>query len=1581
MSVFSDFQRLWMQRFPQSSLSDAWEQDVRASLERHKQKILEISKELEQETLYVEYLERLLSDVEKYKETGGDPTTLFEAATTTTNNSQQQTAAATTTIAGSTSSSIEESSLAALETTPPLLTTVGLRDSLNGSSSHHDNKQVEESVNLREDRASREINKRVSYKETTNINNGSTSALDNRNSSKQLDLAITSDDKDSRTEKDIKNMQIQKNGALNQCITELASGFKAAEINAEQHQQQQSQKQKQQQTVVGGVVREGVKPTSTTSDTGGSSSSCSSSLDRSSNRSSDKPSHFVTVIEVNEPNTIVEPNNVASTSNGNEHHQPTQSVAAIAAEVVPVSCASALPETTVASINDHDRHSSENELTFSSFERKSSKIEPTAPPMSPAMTSSTSVAAMSSASTSPSSTLMTSSSSLFMSNIDAKKKVPPRPPPKYMRRVEPPTVPGGNIQLSSSPKRDMSTTGNNILYERGNSHIGLTTSSSGVSSGGSLSNNNSPSSSLERNIKPSDILRQKSSDSLEAKSFAGNRKTTPEMSKLGAGLKANDLVEEFGRKIAKTESLEKTKRSGVGDGISKLNHSPTGSLGKTTGGGGGNGGGVGASPTGSLSKFSSARYGNGVIAGDNASPNTGSLEKMKLNDGSNGRNGSGNGGGGGSGGNFLETSLHSLGSKESLASQGNISEIIKSYESISSLSSDSTKAQNLDNEPYYDTVPMDNGDGEYVSLVPGGSVSTSSRDDLSTAGSTLPIGSGPYHHNQHLQHHHHSSSSRSHMSSQTSVVEPESPGRTSNYVNIDYFLHQRTETRSSSLDSDGEGDGPPLIRTIPHDEQPASQTPSALRKASGSARGNKIRSILNGIIESEKIYVECLNTMIQYKKAFHATHGTSQPVMRIDEENTIFFKIDELHAVHTDFLSDLRSIVRNEGGDVLVGDAFKRLADMFTLYSAFLHNYGQAIETVKKCSANNPQFKTIVSKIVLNYSEQNPPSMQTLEDLLHKPVARVQINALVFNDLLNETPPNHPDHQALRQAQKTIHAFLKQFNVVNQRLPSESNKNLRRMVKNSFIVELVDGHRKLRHLFLFNDVIACAKHKGSGRDRLEYELKWFIPLKDVATYEEDASSDFKESSPANILQLKTQACTVRDQILLEEKDDKKSRANGLRSGDKYRRKLADLESQLVLASPNLVFRIGNKVTNKTMTFFLSSDFERTQWIESIKSLKDQLCNIPGSNAINALDVHAYILAMQKGMKAEMGSYLLRNNNDESLLVGDLHMTVQGLTGLEHPADLYICIEVDSYGHYFRKATTKMVCRSTSPLWNESFVLELEGSQNVRILLYEARDMPLLRAKYILKLSRTWLQEAPTNKVIKLSDTITLNTSLRFVPGEVTLRRVPTSKPGALFGAKMSQILKREKRDIPFIISACVREVERRGMTEVGIYRVSGSASDLAKLKKSFETNAYEAEQMLKDVDIHSVTGILKSYLRELPEALFTDLLYPELFETFNQFSNNNETARIKELLSIFEKLPLANKASINHILDHLIRVNRQEADNKMSLHNLAMVFGPTLLRPGQTQIKQKDMLASSTVDVMAQAGILYCFLQARLKKD
>lgn len=87
----------------------------------------------------------------------------------------------------------------------------------------------------------------------------------------------------------------------------------------------------------------------------------------------------------------------------------------------------------------------------------------------------------------------------------------------------------------------------------------------------------------------------------------------------------------------------------------------------------------------------------------------------------------------------------------------------------------------------------------------------------------------------------------------------------------------------------------------------------------------------------------------------------------------------------------------------------------------------------------------------------------------------------------------------------------------------------------------------------------------------------------------------------------------------------------------------------------------------------------------------------------------------------------------------------------------------------------------------------------------------------------------------------------------------------------------------------------------------------------FATDYYEAEQLLKDVDIHSVTGIFKSYLRELPETLFTDVLYRRFIETFNKFSNINENELGHELQKIFVDVPPQSKVTINYILNHLLR--------------------------------------------------------------
>lgn len=683
-------------------------------------------------------------------------------------------------------------------------------------------------------------------------------------------------------------------------------------------------------------------------------------------------------------------------------------------------------------------------------------------------------------------------------------------------------------------------------------------------------------------------------------------------------------------------------------------------------------------------------------------------------------------------------------------------------------------AEASEDEPFYDSVALDQT-GEYVYI-----------------DARLPIVS---------------SDKSSIISSRRPPSLPDSPGNRSNYVNIDYFIQHRAAIDSE--DDEAAGQTPPiLLRTLSTDnssdaeplslsegslESPTPTTPRRQTKEKNNREDDRVsmvKCIVNSVVESETIYVECLNVMLQYMKAIRATLTTSQPVISEEEFGTMFYKIPELHDLHQSFLDQLRKKLDKWENKTSIGEQFKTMASNINLYGAFLHNYARATDTVRRCSAHSAQFGEITKDIRLKGFPKGPGL--SLEDLLHKPVARVQKNALVLHDLLKHTPTSHADHVPLSEALAMTRNFLDEFNIIQTKsmFPSHDRAQ-RRLVKNSFIVELADGHRKLRHLFLFNDVIACAKYKASGRDKFTFELKWYLPVAEVAV--SDDGSEPREASPANVVSLRSQACTVRDQILWEERnDEKKNRLGSSRCSEKNRKKLAELEAQLVLASPNLLLRVVHKNQARIQTaytFFLSSEFERSQWIEAVEALQ-QGGQPPGILPLSMYELQAWVTACRTYLQTDMGSYLMRSGRDESLLLGDLHLTLLGLTppGLDRPGDLYIIVEVDTYGHYFKRAKSR-IAKGQAPTWGETFVVELEGSQNLRILLYEeCGGKAILRGKCTQRLSRSWLQSDPVERALNLGPA-SLDVGLTFVPSEVTLRRVPSAKPQGLFGAKIQQVCK------------------------------------------------------------------------------------------------------------------------------------------------------------------------------------------------
>ncbi|XP_043334831.1 rho GTPase-activating protein 12 isoform X3 [Cervus elaphus] len=163
----------------------------------------------------------------------------------------------------------------------------------------------------------------------------------------------------------------------------------------------------------------------------------------------------------------------------------------------------------------------------------------------------------------------------------------------------------------------------------------------------------------------------------------------------------------------------------------------------------------------------------------------------------------------------------------------------------------------------------------------------------------------------------------------------------------------------------------------------------------------------------------------------------------------------------------------------------------------------------------------------------------------------------------------------------------------------------------------------------------------------------------------------------------------------------------------------------------------------------------------------------------------------------------------------------------------------------------------------------------------------------------------------------------------------------VFGANLSNLCQRENSTVPKFVKLCIEHVEQYGLDVDGIYRVSGNLAVIQKLR--FAVN-HDEKLDLKDSkweDIHVITGALKMFFRELPEPLFT-------FNHFNDFVNaikQEPRQRVSAVKDLIKQLPKPNQDTMQILFRHLKRVIENGEKNRMTYQSIAIVFGPTLLKP------------------------------------
>uniref|UniRef100_A0A667YTM5 Rho GTPase activating protein 45 n=1 Tax=Myripristis murdjan TaxID=586833 RepID=A0A667YTM5_9TELE len=221
----------------------------------------------------------------------------------------------------------------------------------------------------------------------------------------------------------------------------------------------------------------------------------------------------------------------------------------------------------------------------------------------------------------------------------------------------------------------------------------------------------------------------------------------------------------------------------------------------------------------------------------------------------------------------------------------------------------------------------------------------------------------------------------------------------------------------------------------------------------------------------------------------------------------------------------------------------------------------------------------------------------------------------------------------------------------------------------------------------------------------------------------------------------------------------------------------------------------------------------------------------------------------------------------------------------------------------------------------------------------------------------------------------------------------------LFGRDFAQVASCASDGIPFIITKCISEIERRALKMKGIYRVNGVKTRVEKLCQAFENGKELVE--LSQCSPHDISNVLKLYLRQLPEPIMPFRLYHSLMglakESLHSEGDSPEGEEaestgsspavsrgpelvdqgpdtdpevlvlVDKLKELLKELPKANIATLRYIIRHLRRIAELEQDNKMSPSNLGIVFGPSLMRPRPTGA---TVSLSSLVDYPHQARIV-----------
>lgn len=181
--------------------------------------------------------------------------------------------------------------------------------------------------------------------------------------------------------------------------------------------------------------------------------------------------------------------------------------------------------------------------------------------------------------------------------------------------------------------------------------------------------------------------------------------------------------------------------------------------------------------------------------------------------------------------------------------------------------------------------------------------------------------------------------------------------------------------------------------------------------------------------------------------------------------------------------------------------------------------------------------------------------------------------------------------------------------------------------------------------------------------------------------------------------------------------------------------------------------------------------------------------------------------------------------------------------------------------------------------------------------------------------------------------------VRRLLGSPLSRRKSGTLALGIFGAPLDSLS--QQGSVPFVVVRLCQYIENTGMSQEGLFRVSGNARLVDKLRWSFDQSGDAPLEAEGDVAV--AAALLKLLFRELPEPLVPAKMHRAFLDAV-QTTVHDRGECTRRLKCLVEQLPPNNFAVLKYLCHFLSRVAQLEEHTRMTPSALGIVFGPNLFR-------------------------------------